>query len=59
MNKYIDIQRTFDITSGKTRNLNTHMQIDSIYVDFGLITNAGLNLELIFEDSAKTYLSGI
>jgi hypothetical protein len=29
------------VTAGKTQNLNTHMQVDSIYVDFGFITNAG------------------
>jgi hypothetical protein len=37
----MDIQRTFKVTAGKTQNLNTHMQVDSIYVDFGFITNAG------------------
>ena len=37
----LDIRRTFDMTASKTLNLNTHMQTDSIYVDFGLITNAG------------------
>jgi hypothetical protein len=37
----MDIQRTFKVTAGNTQNLNTHMQVDSIYVDFGFITNAG------------------
>ena len=41
VNKYMDIQRTFKVIAGKSRNLNTHMQVDSIYVDFGFITNAG------------------
>jgi hypothetical protein len=37
----MDIERAFNMTASKTLNLNTHMQTDSIYVDFGLITNAG------------------
>jgi hypothetical protein len=41
VNTFMDIQRTFKVTAGKTQNLNTHMQVDSIYVDFGFITNAG------------------
>jgi len=41
VNKYMDIQRTFKVIAGKSQNLNTHMQVDSIYVDFGFITNAG------------------
>ncbi len=41
VNTFMDIERTFNMKSTKTMNLNTHMQTDSIYVDFGLITNAG------------------
>jgi hypothetical protein len=41
VNTYMDIQRTFKVIAGKTQNLNTHMQVDSMYVDFGFITNAG------------------
>ena len=41
VNTFMDIERTFELTSSKTKNINTHMQRDSIYVDFGMITSAG------------------
>ena len=47
VNTYMDIERTFNVAVSKTRNLNTHMQRDSIYVDFGLISSAGVNTFVI------------
>jgi hypothetical protein len=41
VNTFMDIQRTFDVVVNKTINLQTHMQRDSIYVDFGYISSAG------------------
>ena len=45
VNTYMDMERTFIMKASKTKNLNTHMQTDSIFVDFGLITNAGNSLQ--------------
>ena len=41
VNSYLDVDRTFRMVASKTQNITTHMQADSIYVDFGMITNAG------------------
>jgi hypothetical protein len=41
VNKFLDVERTFNYISGKTENLKSHMQRDSIYVDFGLVTSTG------------------
>jgi hypothetical protein len=41
VNKYLDIERTFDLIYNKTQNLKSHMQRDSLYVDFGLMTSSG------------------
>ena len=41
VNQYLDVERTFDMVFSKTQNLQSHMQRDSIYVDFGLITSSG------------------
>ena len=49
VNADMDIERTFNVTVNKTMNLNTHMQRDSIYVDFGLISSAG-------KKSTKNYI---
>ena len=38
---WIDIERVYDMTKIKSDNINGHMQIDKIMVDFGFMTNAG------------------
>jgi hypothetical protein len=40
-NMWIDIERIYDMTKVKSDKITTHMQVDKIMVDFGLLTNAG------------------
>ena len=41
VNYWVDLERTYDMEKIKSDRITTHMQRDQIYVDFGLITNAG------------------
>ncbi len=36
-----DITRMYDVTYHQSENLTTHMQMDNVIIDFGLITTSG------------------